>query len=187
MMSDETRFPDLLAQANQLEYDDADGDGIEFEPYDEFLSTDETKRWFQSWTGNPTADASCFRVFGQDGTGGYVAFWTIRPDADLLEQPVVFMGSEGQTAVVARSFHDYLWLLAAGLGPLEAACFPEEPRIAQPNLRSSQAKMRHLVGPHLTSWKMPTTNSRHFINSSNRSADEVAGIDQAQVTGHIFK
>jgi hypothetical protein len=139
-MSDETRFPDLLAQVNRLEYDYADGDGIEFEAYDEFLPTDETERWFRAWTGNSTADASCFRVFGQDATGGYVAFWTVRSDADLLEQPVVFMGSEGQTAVVARHFRDYLWLLAAGLGPCEAACFPEEPRIAQPQLAEFASK-----------------------------------------------
>lgn len=133
-MSNENEFPELLAQANRLVYDYADGDGIDFEPFEEFLSAEETERWFRAWTGNPDADGSHFRVFGQDGSGGYAAFWTVRQDADLREQPIVFLGSEGETAVVARSFHDYLSLLAAGLGPCEAASFPEEPRIAQPQL-----------------------------------------------------
>lgn len=122
-MSDETILPELLARANRLVYDYADGAGIEFEPFDEFLSAEETERWFQAWTGNPAADGSHFRVFGQDGSGGYTAIWTVRQDTDLLEQPIVFMGLEGETAVVARSFHDYLWLLAAGLGALRSGVF----------------------------------------------------------------
>lgn len=133
-MSDETLLPQLIARANRLVYHYAEGSGIDFEPFHQFLSAEKTERWFQAWTGNPAADGSQFRVFGQDGSGGYAALWTVRPDTDLLEQPVVFMGSEGETAVVARSFHDYLWLLAAGLGPCEAASVPEEPRIAQPQL-----------------------------------------------------
>lgn len=129
-------LPKLLYQANQLPYEYADGDGIEFEPYDSFLPADETAHWFQAWTGNPNADASKFRVFGQDGTGGYVAFWTVRNSPDLMAQPIVFMGSEGETAILARNFYEYLWLLAAGLGPCEATSFPDSPRIAQPELES---------------------------------------------------
>lgn len=129
-------LPELLNQANQLPYKYADGDGIDFEPYDAFLSADETAHWFTAWTGNPNADASKFRVFGQDGTGGYVAFWTVRNVPDLLDQPIVFLGSEGETAVLARTFYDYLWLLAAGLGPCEATSVPDAPRVAQPELES---------------------------------------------------
>ncbi|MFI2431741.1 hypothetical protein [Streptomyces sp. NPDC018693] len=64
-----------------------------------------------------------FRVFGRDGTGGYAAFRPVRPvrpDAELVDQPVVFLGSEGKTGVVARNLSDFLWVLADGLGPLEA-------------------------------------------------------------------
>ncbi|GGN09286.1 hypothetical protein FHR83_003149 [Actinoplanes campanulatus] len=31
----------------------------------------------------------------------------------------MFLGSEGQLAVLARNLGDYLWLLANGVGPLE--------------------------------------------------------------------
>lgn len=129
-------LPDLVNQANQLRYEYADGDDIEFEPYAAFLSADETTRWFNAWTGNPNADASKFRVFGQDGSGGYAAFWTVRDTPDLLAQPIVFMGSEGEAAILACNFYDYLWLLASGLGPCEATSFPNAARVAQPELKS---------------------------------------------------
>lgn len=133
-------LPTLVAKASQLTYDFADGEGIDFEPFEEFLSAKETASWFQAWTGNPSADASKFRVFGQDGSGGYAAFWTVRDSSDLLAQPIVFMGSEGETAVLARNFYDYLWLLAAGLGPYEAASCPEIAYVAQPELASFALK-----------------------------------------------
>lgn len=133
-MSDKTTLPPLLAQANRLVDDCAVGAGIDFEAFDTFLSPEDTQHWFRAWTGNPNADGSLFRVFGQDASGGYAALWTLREDADLLDQAVVFIGSEGETAVIARNLHDYLWLLAAGLGPCEAAAYPEEVRLAPPHL-----------------------------------------------------
>lgn len=48
----------------------------------------------------------------------------MRPDAELLEQPIVFFGSEGELGLVAKNFADYLWLLAGGLGPYEAIAYP---------------------------------------------------------------
>jgi len=146
-LSEKDSLPDLVNQANQLPYEYADGNGIEFEPYDAFLSADETARWFKAWTGNPNADASKFRVFGQDGTGGYAAFWTVRDTPDLLAQPIVFLGSEGEAAILSRNFFDYLWLLAAGLGPCEATSSPDLPRVAQPELKSFA--LRH-SGPSRT-------------------------------------
>ena len=135
-MSAKEPLPDLVNQANQLRYEYADGDGIEFEPYEAFLSADETAHWFKAWTGDPNADASKFRVFGQDGSGGYAAFWTVRDTPDMLAQPIVFMGAEGETAILARNFYDYLWLLASGLGACEATSFPTAARVAQPELKS---------------------------------------------------
>ncbi|GAA5069658.1 hypothetical protein [Streptomyces similanensis] len=38
-----------------------------------------------------------------------------------MEQPVVFLGSEGEAGVVARDPGAFLWLLADGFGPWEAA------------------------------------------------------------------
>ena len=45
-------LPDLVRQANCLPYDYADGDGIDYEPFETFLSHAETQRWFRAW--NPT-------------------------------------------------------------------------------------------------------------------------------------
>jgi len=103
-------------------------DGVEFEPYEAFLSADETTEWLRGWTGNGELNGDAFRVFGQDGTGGNAAFWLIRPGRALAEQPVVFLGSEGETGVVARDLGAFLWLLADGWGPCEAALSnPPEP------------------------------------------------------------
>jgi hypothetical protein len=130
-MPDELPMPELIRAANCLPYDYADGAGIDYEPFDAFLSPADTEYWLRAWTGNSAADASNFSVFGQDGSGGFVAVWKVRMNADLLQQPVVFLGSEGERAVIASNFHDYLWLLAAGLGPSEAASNPDVPGMVQ--------------------------------------------------------
>ncbi|MFJ8154294.1 SMI1/KNR4 family protein [Streptomyces sp. NPDC094468] len=119
--ADDLRFPEALAAALSLPFDYDDGDGVDFEPFPAFLSAEETADWFRSWTGNAELTGDSFRVFGQDGTGGYAAFWLVRPDRPLVDQPVVFLGSEGETGVVARDLGAFLWLLAGGYGPWEAA------------------------------------------------------------------
>jgi hypothetical protein len=111
-------LPAALAALHQLEFDY--DEGIDFEPYEQFLSADETAEWFQAWTGNAEVDGAQYRIFGQDGTGGYAAFWLARDGAPILEQPIVFFGSEGNVGVIAVDFTDYLWLLAGGIGPMEA-------------------------------------------------------------------
>lgn len=111
-------------------------DGIDYEPYEEFLSSTETTDWLRAWTGNKELVGDTFRVFGQDGTGGYAAFWLTRPDRPLPEQPVVFLGSEGETGVVAQNLAAYLWLLADGSGPLEAVEYPGLRGRPNPELRA---------------------------------------------------
>ena len=49
-------------------------------------------------------------------------FWLIFDECPLSEQPIAFLGSEGEMAVVAENLAKYLWLLADGLGPMEACC-----------------------------------------------------------------
>jgi hypothetical protein len=112
-------FPDLLAELHELDVD-FDEENIDFEPYQEFLCAEDNTSWIRSWTGNESLSGSEYRVFGQDGTGGYAAFWFARKDKPLLDQPVVFFGSEGELGMVATDFYDYLWLLAGGFGPYEA-------------------------------------------------------------------
>ncbi len=120
-LADDRPFPAALAAVAVAGFDYDDGDGVDFEPYPAFLSAEETTDWFRAWTGNPELDGDDFRVFGQDGTGGYAAIWLSRPEAALVDQPVVFLGSEGETGVVAADLGGFLWLLADGLGPCEAA------------------------------------------------------------------
>lgn len=115
----DTALPPVLRELHQLDFD-PDGDGFDFEPYAEFDSSEATSEWFRLWTGNPEADGSVFRVFGQDGSGGHAAMWCVRDGESLEAQPIVFLGSEGEVGVVARNLADYLWLLADGLGPAEA-------------------------------------------------------------------
>jgi hypothetical protein len=119
---DDRRFPVALAAALAVPFDYREGEGVDFEPYPDFEAAEDTAWWFRLWTGNPELDGSEFRVFGKDGAGGYAAFWLVRPGRPVAEQPVVFLGSEGETGVVARDLDDLLWLLAGGYGPAEAAC-----------------------------------------------------------------
>lgn len=120
------QFPNLLTELHKLEFDYADGDGIDFEPYQNFMSQNEAHQWLKAWTGNSQADANSLLVFGQDGTGGYAAFWMINQDKDILDQPIVFLGSEGEIGVVAKDFNDYLWLLSQNHGPFESIEYPED-------------------------------------------------------------
>jgi hypothetical protein len=78
-------------------------------------------------------------VFGQDASGGLAALWLVREGRPLLEQPIVFFGSEGERGVVASTFCDYLWLVAGGYGPYEAVCDPpsdDAPRRNLPEVRA---------------------------------------------------
>jgi hypothetical protein len=144
--SDQTlTFPPLLAELHKLDFDYADGDGIDFESYSEFMDAEETLDWFRAWTGNPAADGSCFRVFGQDGTGGYAALWLAHSGKPLLEQPIVFLGSEGETGVVAPDFESYLWLLAFRKGPYEAVAYPAAED--KPNELFTSFVMLHSTAP----------------------------------------
>ena len=138
-------FPELLTRLHQLEFDYRDGEGIDFEPYEHFLPINETQDWFRPWTGNPNADSSKILVFGQDSTGGYAAVWTVKENSSLLEQPIVFLGSEGELGVVAASFSDYLWVLAVNHGPYEAIAYPDI--MKQPNLAFSHFAQQYATTP----------------------------------------
>ncbi|MFF6789069.1 SMI1/KNR4 family protein [Streptomyces filamentosus] len=132
-LADDRQFPAGLAAALANPFDYAGGEGVDFEPFTAFLSAEETTDWFRSWTGNGELRGDDFRVFGQDGSGGYAAFWLVRTGLPLADQPVVFLGSEGETGVVARDLAAFLWLLADGFGPWEAATSYEPDRAPRPN------------------------------------------------------
>ncbi|MCY1071788.1 hypothetical protein OV090_43995 [Nannocystis sp. RBIL2] len=109
-------LPPALAALNELQDGDGLGD-IDFEMLAEIEAGGP-----KAWTGNPAAEHE-FRVFAQDGSGGLVAFWVVQHDGGaarpLVEQPVVFLGSEGEVGPVAKDLADFLHLLAAGVGPYE--------------------------------------------------------------------
>jgi hypothetical protein len=120
--------------------DDAEVRGVDFEPYDEFLDAEDTADWFRGWTGNPDVDGGEYRIFGQDGAGGYAALWLARDDQPLAEQPVVFFGAEGTTGVVACDLAAFLWLLADGSGPMEAVEYPGRRARPHPEFRAVAEK-----------------------------------------------
>ncbi|PZF93500.1 SMI1/KNR4 family protein [Micromonospora deserti] len=131
MEDDRRTLPTPLSEAHAVGFDYRDGAGVDFEPYPDFLDEREWANWWRAWTGNQGLDGAEFRVFGQDGTGGNAAFWLVRPGEPLEQQPVVFLGSEGEIGVVAQNLWTYLWLLADGFGPWEATEYPNhehEPR-----------------------------------------------------------
>lgn len=116
-MSWDTTLPGPLVDLHAVDFD---FDDFDFEPYDAFWSAEETADWLHAWTGNDSLTGAELRVFGQDGAGGLAALWLVRPGAPLEDQPVVFFESEGEVGVVASSLARYAWLLAGGVGPMEA-------------------------------------------------------------------
>ncbi|SDL77506.1 SMI1/KNR4 family protein [Streptomyces wuyuanensis] len=146
--ADDRAFPPALAEVARVEFVyGEDGEGVDFEPYDAFDSAEETTDWLRHWTGNHELDGDAFRIFGQDGSGGLAAIWFARPGRPAADQPVVFMGSEGERGVVAGNLSDFLWVLADGIGPLEAVEFGE--REARPNADPGVAAVaeRHATTP----------------------------------------
>ncbi|WP_257137197.1 SMI1/KNR4 family protein [Streptomyces sp. b62] len=146
--NEDRQFPDALDAAMAVRIECIGEDGVDFEPYECFLSADETTDWFRAWTGNTEVNGDEFRVFGQDGTGGYAAFWLVRPGRELAQQPVVFLGSEGETGVVARDMGAFLWLLADGFGPWEAATSDEPEPDWAPQVNRDLAAVAERFAPN---------------------------------------
>lgn len=159
-------FPTLLAELHRLEFDYADGDGIDFEPYDEFLAADQVQHWFQAWTGNAQAACDDFLIFGQDGSGGYAAIWPVRAGKALVDQPIVFFGSEGELAVIAACLSDYVWLLASNLGPYEATAYPNSPR--EPNQGFLAFASHHATTPRRTACEIIAAAQAEFPDFETR-------------------
>lgn len=157
-------FPAALAAVARVEFDYDDGEGVDFEPYDAFDSAEETTDWLRNWTGNHELDGDAFRVFGQDGTGGLAALWCVRPGRPLVEQPVVFLGSEGERGVVAANLSDFLWVLADGLGPLEVVEFEQYEGRVDPGLTGLAE--RHATTPRRSTHDIVTTARTEFPDFS---------------------
>jgi hypothetical protein len=150
---DDVRLPEALAEVFSIGFDwewDEETEtarGCDFEPYDAFESPARTARWFRLWTGNPEVDGSEFRFFGSTGAGDYAAFWLVRSGVPIIDQPIIYLGSEGQRDVVARDLGDLLWLFAAGYGPAEAV--EDRGSIQEPNEAFRAIAERHAPGREL--------------------------------------
>ncbi|MEV7929209.1 SMI1/KNR4 family protein [Kitasatospora sp. NPDC088779] len=158
------QLPAALAAALSVPFDYDDGKAIDFEPFPTFLSAEDTTDWLRAWTGNTELSGDDFRVFGQDGTGGYATFWLIRPGRPLIDQPIVFLGSEGETAVLARDLGDFLWLLAGGFGPWEAATTYEPDWSPHPNRQLAAVAERFAPGRQQPATVVIEQATREFPN-----------------------
>ncbi|WP_330284555.1 SMI1/KNR4 family protein [Streptomyces sp. NBC_00588] len=157
---DDRRFPPALTDVAKVEFDYDEGEGVDFEPYGAFESAEETTDWLRHWTGNHDLDGDAYRTFGQDGTGGRAAFWCVRPGRPLTEQPVVFLGSEGERGVIAGNLSDFLWVLADGVGPLEVVEF--EQFEGRQDAALTELAERHATTPRRTAREIVTEARAEF-------------------------
>jgi hypothetical protein len=139
--------------------------GYDFEPYEAFEAPAQTAWWFRLWTGNPGVDGSEFRFFGSTGSGDYAGFWLVRPGSPVTDQPIVYIGSEGQRAVVARDLGDLLWLFAAGYGPGEAV--EDHASSPEPNEAFRAIAERHAPGRELPAEQIVATAQAEFPHFSD--------------------
>ncbi|MFG2592881.1 SMI1/KNR4 family protein [Streptomyces sp. NPDC048438] len=163
-------FPEALAEVAGVDfYDDryltVDEDGDEdhrfdFEPNPYFETAEWTTGMFRSWTGNKEADGDAYLVFGQDGAGGRAMIWRARPGRPLADQPVVFLGSEGECGVVAGSLSGFLWVLADGYGPMEAAL--ASALESEPDEQLTRIAERHATTPRRTAQEIVTGARAEF-------------------------
>ncbi|GAB3333221.1 SMI1/KNR4 family protein [Micromonospora halotolerans] len=184
MQYEDRTLPPALAAAHAEGFS-VDHDGHDFEPYDEFMWSVETLEWWQSWTGNPTADIAPFRVFGQDGSGGLAAFWIRVPDAPIETQPIVFLGSEGELSVIARNLGDYLWLLANGVGPLETVDGIHRTTTPVPALTVRTALHRRHAPAHRTGDRRSPSRVLRADNTVRRDRAVAAG--RTPFTGSVSR
>ncbi|WP_406438256.1 SMI1/KNR4 family protein [Streptomyces sp. NBC_01613] len=161
---DDHRFLPALADVARVEFDYDEGEGVDYEPYAAFDSAEETTHWLRQWTGNHEVDGDAYRVFGQDGTGGLAALWCVRPGRPLADQPVVFLGSEGDRGVVAGNLSDFLWVLADGLGPMEVV--EHEQYEGRPNAALTELAERHAITPRRAVREIVTEAQAEFATFS---------------------
>ncbi|MEU1487360.1 SMI1/KNR4 family protein [Streptomyces sp. NPDC005752] len=163
-------FPAALAEVAEVDFyygHDVTGEArdegdyrIDFELCTDFESAEWTTELFRAWTGNGEVDGGAYLVFGQDGAGGRAMIWRARPGAPLADQPVVFLGSEGECGVVAGSLSDFLWVLADGYGPMEAAL--ADAFESRPDRRLTGIAERHATTPRRTAEEIVTGTRAEF-------------------------
>jgi hypothetical protein len=146
-ITDDRDFPAALAALSGIDFpweydeeaDEPAPSNMDYEPYEEFESAEDTADWLRQWTGNVDLNSAEFRLFGKDGTGGLAVLWLVR-EGPLTAQPVMFFGSEGGVGPVATNLGEFLWLLAGGVGPHEAVEFGSDTGVPNAELRAVAEK-----------------------------------------------
>lgn len=146
-ITDDRDFPAALAALSGIDFpweydekaDEPAPSNMDYEPYEEFESAEDTADWLRQWTGNVDLNSAEFRLFGKDGTGGLAVLWLVR-EGPLTAQPVMFFGSEGEVGPVATNVGEFLWLLAGGVGPHEAVEFGSDTGVPNAELRAVAEK-----------------------------------------------
>ncbi|MFJ4121960.1 SMI1/KNR4 family protein [[Kitasatospora] papulosa] len=168
--TDDRTFPAALTEVAEVDFyyghDDTgeaadEGDyRIDFEPDTKFASAEWTTDLFRSWTGNKEIDGDAYLPFGRDGSGGQAMIWRARPGHPLADQPIVFLGSEGECGVVAGNLSDFLWVLADGYGPAEAALADEFE--SEPEETLTRIAERRATTPRRTAAEIVTETRAEF-------------------------
>jgi hypothetical protein len=70
-----------------------------------------------AWFDGRREAAARFQVFGQEGSGGLYAYW-LSESRRPPEAPIVLLGSEGETRVIASNEDEFLALLACDIAEL---------------------------------------------------------------------
>lgn len=87
--------------------------GIEY-PEFELCDPSESDSNLRAWLGALPADGSRVMTFAQDGTGSLFGVWLRAQHPDPETAPIVFLGSEGETAVLAKDARAFIEQLGAG-------------------------------------------------------------------------
>lgn len=77
-----------------------------------------------AWFDGRREAAARFRVFGQGGSGGLYAYW-LREGSQPPDAPIVLLGSDGETRVIASNEDEFLALLACDIADL--GMYDDEP------------------------------------------------------------
>ena len=106
-IQDAIEFIDRLCEQNIITYLP-----IEYEPY--YPSDEELIETIECWFGGTKwlENGDSFVQFGQDGTGSMFLLW-FYPSL-RIDPPVVFMGSEGESCLVAPNINDFIRQIASG-------------------------------------------------------------------------
>ncbi|MFV8752832.1 hypothetical protein ACNOYE_19990 [Nannocystaceae bacterium ST9] len=88
--------------------------GIEHAEF-ELSDPEDSDSNIQAWLGALPKDGSRVVTFAQDGTGSLFGVWLRAGHADLETAPIIYLGSEGETAVLGKDPRAFIELLGSAM------------------------------------------------------------------------